>query len=54
MDSAFGGGTDPMPYITMAYSIGAFLLFIYAAHTLRERVKLRTLLAAVKAAPRKR
>ena len=46
--AAFGAGMDPVPYIVLAYGIGAVGLFGFAAWTAQQRAKLRTLLAAVK------
>ena len=48
MDGLYGAGTSAVPYIVMAYGVCAAGLFGYAAWTLRERLKLRVLLAAVK------
>ena len=44
----FGAGTDPVPYIMLAYGIGAAGLFGFAAWTAVQRAKLRTMLAAVR------
>ena len=48
MQPDFSGATDPTPYIIMAYTIGSLLLLGFAAQTVRQRAKLRALLAAVK------
>ncbi len=52
MDATLFATTDPMPFITAAYGIGAAALFGFAAWTVAERSKLRRLLATVRPAPR--
>jgi hypothetical protein len=51
MNAIYGAGMDPVPYMVMAYGIGAAGLFGFAAWNLRQRLKLRTLLAAVRKTP---
>lgn len=44
------GGTDPLPYVVLAYGLGALALFGYAAWLLRQSSLLKTILAEVRAA----
>lgn len=48
MDIAFGSATDPFPFITAAYTLGAAGILGYAGWVVKERMKLRTLLATIK------
>ena len=53
---SFAGGTSPIPYFIMAFGLAGVGLFGYAAWTLKQRHKLRLLLAAVRntGAPKQR
>lgn len=53
METMFGAGTNVFPYIFAAYGVGAASLFGFAAWTLKERLKLRTLLAEVRKGERR-
>lgn len=48
MEPAFGGATDPWPYIASAYSVGIILLLGFGLVIQQQRVKLRSLLAAIR------
>ena len=48
MDTALSGGTDPTPFILMAYSIGALGLLGFAHWAIWQRLKLRAQLAVIR------
>lgn len=52
--NGFGGGTDPTPYITMAYLIGFGALGGFTAWIFIQRRKLRLLIAALEQEPKDR
>ena len=47
MDSPYGAGMDPTPYIFLAYAIGTFGLFGFGSYIFWERRKLQRLAAAL-------
>jgi hypothetical protein len=49
MESSFGQGIDPIPFIIGAYVLGTFLMLGYMLWTLLERRRLLRLLEAVAA-----
>lgn len=51
MEPLYGTGTDPVPYFLMAYGCGALGLLGFTFWALRDRMRLRQLLATL-AAPR--
>ena len=52
MESIYGPGTDPVPYILAAYFLGAFSFIGFFVWLFFDRKRLRALLAAVKHNPR--
>ena len=48
MDTSFVGATDPTPYVTAAYALGALGFFGFFAWTALEQKRLRQLLVAVR------
>lgn len=48
MESSFGTGLDPSPFVAGAYALGAVLILGYAFWVLLERRRLHLLLAAVR------
>lgn len=51
MESSFGTGMDPIPYIFAAYALGSALILGYAFWVLLQRRRLKLLLVAVKKSP---
>ena len=49
MDTVNGHGMDPAPFIIYAYGLGTVGLFGYAGWVMRQRLRLRSLLASVSA-----
>ena len=47
MESSFGAGVDPSPFIAAAYGLGTLMIFGYAVWTLIHRRHLQRLLIAV-------
>lgn len=47
MESAFGAGTDPLPYIIAAYGISTLLVAGYALTVYKARAKIRRLISAM-------
>lgn len=47
MEPLYGSGTDPVPYFLLAYGAGTLLLLGFAAWALRDRMRLRQLLATL-------
>jgi hypothetical protein len=51
MESSFGAGMDPIPFIFAAYALGSALILGYAGWVLLQRRRLKLLLVAVKKRP---
>jgi CcmD family protein len=47
MESAFGPGTDPLPYIAAAYGVSVLLIAGYTLTVFRARAKIRRLISAM-------
>ena len=47
MESLYGAGTNPVPYMMLAYGIGALSLLGVAAWIVIDRMRLRRLSAAI-------
>lgn len=48
METIYGAGTDPVPYIAAAYLLGAVVFLGFFVWVLIERKRLRMMLATIK------